>query len=65
MEDKIKRKRGRPRKEGSFDKVTRFRTNDEYEYMKRALEEKMNKTGGEVMREALELLYNMQIGWKN
>ena len=64
--DEIKRKRGRPRKEElRYDKHFRFNGTEDHEYMRKALEEKMGKNGGEVMREALELLYNMKIGWDN
>ena len=64
-EEKMKRKQGRPRKEGDhFDKQFLFRGNSEHEYMRHALEEELGKNGGEIMREALEIFYNMKIGWK-
>lgn len=61
---KCRRGRGRPKKEGSFDRKYTFHGNKDHEYMRKALEEELGKNGGEVMREALELLYNMKIGWK-
>ena len=64
-EDVVKRGRGRPKKEeGGFVKETKVRMTEEQDYMKKALEDELGKNGGEVMREALELLYNMKIGWK-
>ena len=66
LEDKLKRKRGRPRKEGNERYINRFsfHETEEQTYMRKALEEEMGKNGGEVIREALEILYNMKIGWK-
>lgn len=32
--------------------------------MRKALEKELGKNGGEVVREAVEMLYNMKIGWK-
>ena len=64
-EDTVKRGRGRPKKEeGGFVKEIKVRMTEEQSYMKKALEDELGKNGGEVMREALELLYNMKIGWK-
>ena len=64
-EDVVKRGRGRPKKEeGGFVKEIKVRMTEEQSYMKKALEDELGKNGGEVMREALELLYNMKIGWK-
>ena len=64
-EDVVKRGRGRPKKEeGGFVKEIKVRMTEEQDYMKNALEDELGKNGGEVMREALELLYNMKIGWK-
>lgn len=64
-EGAVKRGRGRPKKEaGGFVKETKVRMTEEQSYMKKALEDELGKNGGEVMREALELLYNMKIGWK-
>ena len=66
LEDKFKRKRGRPRKEGNERCIKRFsfHETEEQTYMRKALEEETGKNGGEVIREALEILYNMKIGWK-
>lgn len=65
MEDKIKRRRGRPKKgEDTFGKRFVYRESNEIEYMRKALEEEMKKNGGEVVRTAIEMLYNMRIGWK-
>ena len=64
-EDVVRRGRGRPKKEeGGFVKEIKVRMTEEQSYMKKALEDELGKNGGEVMREALELLYNMKIGWK-
>lgn len=64
-EDVVKRRRGRPKKEeGGFVKEIKVRMTEDQGYMKKALEDELGKNGGEVMREALELLYNMKIGWK-
>ena len=61
MEDTImKRGRGRPKKKGSFDRVLKFCASEEHEYMKRALEEELDKNGGEGLREALEILYKFE-----
>ena len=60
----VKRGRGRPRKEGDRnDQAFRFNGTEEHIHMKKALEAELHMNGGEVMREALELLYNMKIGW--
>lgn len=59
-----KRGRGRPRKEGSYDKALKFCANDEHKYMRQALEEELGKNGGEVLREALERLYNFRMDLK-
>lgn len=65
MTNEIKRKRGRPKKEGPhFNRQIKINVTEDQVYMKHALEKEMGKTGNEVMREALELLYNMKIGWK-
>ena len=65
MENKIKRGRGRPKKDnGMFKKTFAYRENDELEYMRKSLEKELGKNGGEVVRDAIELLYNMNIGWK-
>lgn len=64
-ENEFRRGRGRPKKEGSRnDNAFRFNGTDEHVYMRKALEEELGVNGGEVMREALELLYNMKIGWR-
>ena len=65
MNDKneVRRGRGRPRKEGDRNEhAFRFNGTEEHIYMKRALEQELHKNGGEVMREALELLYKIKIG---
>ena len=62
----VRRGRGRPRKEEQrYDYAFRFNGTEEHVYMRRALEEEMGLSGGEVMREALETLFNLKIGWKN
>lgn len=66
MDEKIRRGRGRPRKEEQrYDYPFRFNGTEEHVYMRRALEEELGLNGGEVMREALETLFNLKIGWKN
>lgn len=63
--NEVRRGRGRPKKtEDRWDQAFRFNGSEDHMYMKRALEEELHKNGGEVMREALELLYNMKIAWK-
>lgn len=60
-----KRGRGRPRKEENrFINRFTFHETEENEYMRKALEKELGKNGGEVVREAVEMLYNMKIGWK-
>lgn len=60
MDGEIKRGRGRPKEEGSFDRRFRFLGDDEYEYMIDALERELNENAGEVLREALETLYKFK-----
>lgn len=64
-EDVVKRGRGRPKKEegGCKGRFTYHETEDS-EYMRKALEAELNKKGGEVIREAIEMLYIMRIGSK-
>lgn len=64
MGDEIKRKRGRPKKEGSYETVLKFCANDDHAYMRKALTEELNKNGGEVLREALETFYRFKINLK-
>lgn len=64
LDDKVKRGRGRPRKDGSFNKKITFHANEDYVYMKKALEDELGKNGGEIMREALEMLYKIKVGYK-
>lgn len=64
MDEKIRRGRGRPRKDKCYDKVFKFLGKDEHEYMKTALEEELNKNGGEILRDALETLYRFEITLK-
>lgn len=59
-----KRGRGRPKKDECFDRKYTFKESNDHVYMRKALEKDLGKNGAEVMREALELLYNMKIGWK-
>ena len=61
----MKSGRGRPRKENNrFTGRFTFHETEENAYMRKALEEELGKNGGEVIREAVEMLYNMKIGWK-
>ena len=57
-------RRGRPKKEESFDKILKFRASKDHEYMRQALEEELEKSGSEILREALEWYYNFKIGYK-
>ena len=57
-------RRGRPKKEESFDRILKFRANEDHEYMRQALEEELEKSGSEILREALEWYYNFKIGYK-
>lgn len=59
-ENEIKRGRGRPRKEESFDHTFTFLGNEEHEYMRDTLTDELRKNGGEVLREALEMLYRFE-----
>lgn len=56
-----KRGRGRPKKEGSYDRALKFCVNEDHRYMKKALEDELNENGGEVLRKALETLYRFKI----
>lgn len=61
MEDNVVRRgRGRPKKNESFGCTFTFLGNDEHEYMRDALENDLGKNGGEVLREALEMLYRFE-----
>ena len=64
-EDAVKRRRGRPRKEegGCKGRFT-FHETEDSEYMRKALETELKMKGGEVIREAIEMLYMMRIGSK-
>ena len=61
-EEDMKRKRGRPRKEGSYRSSLKFCINEDHKYMKEALEEELKKNGGEILREAVEVLYKFKGG---
>lgn len=56
-----KQRRGRPKKDNSFDREMEFRATREHERMLDELATKDNKTRGEVMREALERFYDLKI----
>lgn len=61
MEDNVVRRgRGRPRVEGSFDRTFTFCGNDDHEYMRDTLTQELKKNGGEVLREALEMLHRFE-----
>lgn len=64
MEDRIKRKRGRPKKEDSYGILLKFCANEDHKYMKQALEEELDKNGSEVLRDALETFYRFKINLK-
>ena len=56
-----KRGRGRPKKNNSFNKEIEFRATDKHEQMLDKLAAKDGKTRGEVLREALEKLYDLKV----
>lgn len=61
MDDILERRgRGRPKKEGSFDRLFRFIGSEEHGYMLDALECELNKNGGDILREALETLHRFK-----
>ena len=64
MDEKIGRGRGRPKKDKCYDKVFKFLGKEEHEYMKTALEEELNKNGGEILRDAKEKIYRFEIALK-
>lgn len=65
MEDNVVRRgRGRPRKEGSFERTFTFLGNEEHEYMRGALADELDKSGSEVLREALEMMYKIEVEWR-
>ena len=53
--------RGRPAKESSFTKIFMFRGVREHERMLDELEDKLGKSRGDVLREALEKYYSFKI----
>lgn len=55
------RRRGRPKKDNSFDREMEFRATKEHERMLDELAAEDHKTRGEVMREALEKYYELKI----
>lgn len=56
-----KQRRGRPKKNNSFDREMEFRATKDHERMVDELAAKDNKTRGEIMREALERFYDLKI----
>lgn len=56
----IKRKRGRPRNEESYGKPLVFLVDEDNEYMKKVLEDELDESGSEVLRKALETLYDFE-----
>lgn len=61
-EEDMRRKRGRPKKDESYSSSLIFWANDEHKYMKEALAEELNKNGGAILREAIEVLYKFKGG---
>lgn len=55
----LRRGRGRPRKENVFDYVIKVRLNDEQVFMLRECMAELHMTQSDVIREAIELLYNI------
>lgn len=65
MEDNVVRRgRGRPRKEESYGRTFTFLGNEEHEYMRNALADELDKSGSEVLREALEMMYKIEVEWR-
>lgn len=66
MEDNnvMRRGRGRPKKNESFDRTFTFLGNEEHEYMRDALADELDKSGSEVLREALEMMYKIEVEWR-
>lgn len=58
--NELRRGRGRPVEEGSFDRRFRFMGDEEYEYMIDALERELHENAGEILRDALETLYKFK-----
>lgn len=68
MEDNnnvVRRGRGRPRKEGSFDRRIRFLGDEEHDYMLKTLENDLEKSAGEILRDALEMMYKIEVDWRD
>lgn len=66
MEDNVvRRRRGRPRKEESYNKRFCFLGDEEYDYMLKTLEDDLEKNAGEILREALEMMYKMEVEWRD
>lgn len=56
-----KRGRGRPMKEGSFNRELQFRGSEKHEDMVNRLTTESGKSRGEILREALEKYYYLKI----
>lgn len=61
MDEKPMRRRGRPKKDSSFNNVMEFRATKEHEKMLDDIAAADGKTRGEVMREALERYYDLKV----
>lgn len=56
----IKHRRGRPRKEETFNRRLIFCGSEEHKYMLDTLTKDLNKSKGEIMRDAIKLLYDFE-----
>lgn len=61
----VRRGRGRPRKEESYDRRIRFLGDEEHNYMLKTLENDLEKSAGEILRDALEMMYKMEVEWRD
>ena len=66
MEDNnnvVRRGRGRPRKNDSYTKRFRFLGDEEHDYMLKTLENDLERSAGEILRDALEMMYKIEVEW--
>lgn len=61
----VRRGRGRPRKEESYDRRIRFLGDEEHDYMLETLENDLEKSASEILRDALEMMYKIEVEWRN
>lgn len=61
----VRRGRGRPRKKESYDRRIRFLGDEEHDYMLKTLENDLEKSAGEILRDALGMMYKMEVEWRD